>query len=117
METTLYTIHAHKDGRDHLRLVGDGKHPLGAIPPLWAIWRGLWITAGVEAVVLLALLILAPAILGTVYFGLVALTMLEGSTIERTELWARGWREVGLTEARSEEGAEDTYRQGLALEP
>jgi hypothetical protein len=114
-ETTLYTIHAREGGGDELRVVGDARHPLGVVPPVWALWRGLWITLGIELVVLLALLFLAQPFFGTVYLGFVLLTVLEGSTLERAELRLRGWREVGVTEARSEEGAEEDYREGRTV--
>jgi hypothetical protein len=116
-ETTLYTIHTRADREDDLRIVADASHPLGVVPPVFAIWRGLWISAGAMVLVLVLLALLAPAFLGTVYLGLVLVTVMEGSALERAELRLRGWEEVALAEARSEEGAEEDYRQGRAVSP
>ncbi|MEM9765530.1 MAG: hypothetical protein AAF968_24030 [Pseudomonadota bacterium] len=117
METVLYTIHA-RDGFDEkLRIVGDGRHPLGVIPPLWALWRGCWIVLVTEIALLALVAVTVPLAFGTVYVGLLFLTILEGSTLERLELRLRGWREVAVTEARTEEGAEEDYRAGRAVTP
>ncbi|MEM8760043.1 MAG: hypothetical protein AAGE83_06945 [Pseudomonadota bacterium] len=117
METVLYTIHARDWLDEKLRIVGDGRHPLGVIPPLWALWRGCWIVLLLEIALLALVATTVPLAFGTVYVGLLFLTLLEGSTLERTELRLRGWREIAVTEARSEEGAEEDYRAGRAVSP
>ena len=109
--TALFTIHTR--GRPgELIAVGDHRHPLGVVPPFWALWRGLWMTAlGMVAVMGLALW-LHPAAAGPVWVALAAITVFEGSSLERLEWRLRGWREVGLVEARTEEGAEELYLRG-----
>ncbi|MEO0820250.1 MAG: hypothetical protein AAF074_07455 [Pseudomonadota bacterium] len=114
METHLYTIHS-RAGREHLRAVGDGTHPLSVLPPLWAIWRGLWIVFVLEIAVMALTAWYLPLAGGTVWLALIALTYLEGGSIERAELRLRGWRPVALAEARSEEGAEEAYLTGRAV--
>ncbi|MEM7527079.1 MAG: hypothetical protein AAF416_05305 [Pseudomonadota bacterium] len=116
METELYTIHSRSDGlSSDVRVVGDGRHPLSVIPPLWAVWRGLWIVLLLQAAVLVLVLFTVPIAFGTAFVGLVVLTLLEGPTFERVELRLRGWREIAVAEARSEEGAEEAYRTGKAV--
>lgn len=124
MRATLYTIHTRRGRDDRLPpeagssgivCVGERHHPLGAIPPLWAAWRGLWVTVAVELAVLLAALWWVPAMASTLYLGLLALTYYESDSIERAELRLRGWEEVGATIARSEEGAEQDYLEGRAV--
>lgn len=116
MESHLHTIHA-KAGREELVVVGDRPHPLGILPPIWAIWRGLWIVLALQVVAIVLTAMFAPAAGGTVWLGLVALTLLEGPTVERLEWRVRGWREVGWTDAATEEGAEENYLTGKAVTP
>ncbi|MDT8343791.1 MAG: hypothetical protein RQ752_05110 [Thermohalobaculum sp.] len=109
--TELFTLHSR--GRpDELIAVGDHRHPLGVIPPFWALWRGLWLTAACMAALMGAAVLLHPAAAGTIWGALIAVTVFEGSALERLEWRIRGWREVGLVEARSEEGAEELYLRG-----
>ena len=110
----LYTIHARGQG---LRVVGDAAGPLAAIPPLWALWQGLWITLIVMIAVLAGVAALKPAAGGAVWLGLIALVWTEGATLTRIELRLRGWREVGVAQADSEEGAEELYLTGRAVHP
>jgi len=92
--------------------VGDRTYPLGIVPPFWAIWRGLWMTFAVMAGLIVAAAFLHPLILGTLWFGIAVIVMLDGATLERIELRLRGWREVGVVEAATEEGAEELYLTG-----
>ncbi|MEM6488281.1 MAG: hypothetical protein AAF677_08430 [Pseudomonadota bacterium] len=117
METDLYTVHTRAGREDRLWLIGDQRHPLAIVPPIWAIWRGLWITFLLILAAMAATAVTVPAALGSVYLGFIALCLLEGSTLERAELRLRGWEEVGIVEARTEEGAEEQYRQGRAVLP
>ncbi|MEO1469709.1 MAG: hypothetical protein AAFV86_11660 [Pseudomonadota bacterium] len=117
METTLYTIHTLGGREDRLRIIGDARHALAILPPVWAVWRGLWITAILMVAAIIAAAVFAPLATSTVYVAILILVFLEGSTIERAELRLRGWEEVGIAEARSEEGAEEQYRQGRAVLP
>ncbi|MEO1277117.1 MAG: hypothetical protein AAFV96_17685 [Pseudomonadota bacterium] len=117
METNLYTIHTRRGDETRLRIVGDGRHPLAVIPPVWAIWRGLWIVFLIELAALVTMAVVLPTAVGTLYLGLLLLTFLEGATLERAELALRGWEEVGVAEARTEEGAEEEYRMGRAVLP
>ncbi|MEM6677250.1 MAG: hypothetical protein AAF675_05185 [Pseudomonadota bacterium] len=117
METDLYTIHARGTDDGNIRIVGDGRHALAVVPPVWALWRGLWLVLLAEMALLGAVLWFAPLAAGTVYFGLILITLLEGASLERAELRLRGWREIAIAEARSEEGAEEAYRTGRAVIP
>ncbi|MEM6973899.1 MAG: DUF2628 domain-containing protein [Pseudomonadota bacterium] len=114
METTLFTIHQRRGG-DRLRIVGDGRHVLAVIPPIWALWRGLYLTLITMIGGLVAIAMVAPAAIGTLYLGYVLLAYLEGASLERAELKLRGWGEVGLAEARTEEGAEEAWVTGHAV--
>ncbi|MEM9783246.1 MAG: hypothetical protein AAF899_12315 [Pseudomonadota bacterium] len=114
METTLYTIHQRRTG-DAVRVIGDGRHALAVVPPVWALWRGLWASLIVMIAGLVGLAFVAPAAVGTLYLGFVLLAFLEGATIERAELWLRGWREIAVAEARTPEGAEEAWVTGHAV--
>ena len=114
METTIHTVHAHPRGGETLMVVGDATHPLGILPPVWALWRGLWLNASVQLAILVAVAAFLPAASGAVWLGLVALVLLEGPTLERLEWRLRGWREVGWVDAATEEGAEEAYLTGKA---
>lgn len=113
MEMQIYTLHSR--GRpNEVRAVGDGKRPLGVIPPLWAIWNGLWLSLVVMLVLLVAAGLVNPWALRLVWGGLLLIVLFEGGAIERLELRLRGWREVGVAEARTEEGAEELFLKGEA---
>ena len=113
METAIYTILSR--GRpNELCAVGDGKHKLGILPPVWALWRGLWITFVLMVALLAATAALHPLMVSWTWLGLAMLSILEGSAAERLELRLRGWREVGVVEARSPEGAEELFLTGQA---
>ncbi|HUF56051.1 MAG TPA: hypothetical protein VMM55_05755 [Thermohalobaculum sp.] len=113
METVLFTLHSR--GRpNELRAVGDGRQKLGVLPPVWAFWRGLWITLAGMLLLLGVAAALHPLIVSWLWFGLATLAILEGAAIERLELRLRGWREVGLVEARTPEGAEELFTTGRA---
>jgi len=113
METLVYTLHA-KPGRD-IRPVADRFSLLAILlPPVWAAVHGLWLTlAGI--VLLLALAALwSPLAVSPVFSGIAAILAFEGGAVERTELRLRGWREAGVVEARTPEGAEELYLRGEA---
>jgi len=113
METLVYTVHA-KPGRD-LRAVGDRFSLMAMlVPPLWPLVHGLWLTlAGLLAVLVLAFL-WSPFAVSPVIYGIAVILAFEGGAVERTELRLRGWREVGVVEARTPEGAEELYLRGEA---
>jgi len=117
MEVTLHTVHAHRRGGETLVVVGDGTHPLAVVPPVWAIWRGLWINLGVQIALFVAAAWVMPGDIGIVWIGFVVLILLEGPTLERLEWRLRGWREVAWADAASEEGAEEAYLTGKANTP
>ena len=113
METVLYTLHS-RGRANELRAVGDGKQKLGVLPPVWAAWRGLWITLAAMLLLLAAASVFYPPLVAYLWLGLATLAVLEGAAIERLELRLRGWREVGLVEARTPEGAEELFITGRA---
>jgi len=109
----LYTIHA-RDG--DLRVVGEAG-ALAAIPPLWALWQGLWLGCLAMILALLAVAALKPLAGGALWLGLIALVWTEGASLARLEWRLRGWREVGVALADSEEGAEELHLTGRAVAP
>ena len=109
----LYTIHAR--GR-RLRVVGEAG-PLAAIPPLWAVWEGLWLTALLMLGAIAAVATLAPLAGGALWLALIALAWAEGASLARAELALCGWREAGVALAESPEGAEELYLTGQAVQP
>ena len=109
----LYTIHVRGP---RLRVVGEAG-PLAVIPPLWALWEGLWLTAIVMISAMLAVAVLKPVAGGALWLGLIVLAFTEGASLARAELALRGWREAGIAEAGSEAGAEELYLTGRAVTP
>ena len=113
METNLYTIH--RKGERGLRVVGDGFDGLALLlPPIWAVWHGLWLTGAGLVLVLFGAAALSPAAFWPVLTGSGFLFALEGASFIRAELRLRGWREAACVEARSEAGAEELYLTGQA---
>ncbi|MCH8951439.1 MAG: hypothetical protein IID49_04805 [Proteobacteria bacterium] len=113
METRLYTVR-HK-GSGEIRAIADRFDRFDwfdlAPPPLWAVWHGLWIT--LAALVALAAL-WSPLALAPVVSGIAAILGFEGGAVRRAELGPRRWREAGVVEARSPEGAEELFLRGEA---
>ena len=111
MEARLYTVH--RKGAQGLTCIGDGFSLFALIlPPVWAIWHGLWLTL----IAMIAILALAgfysPFAVSPVLYGLGLILALEGAAIRRAEHRMWGWREVTVVEARSEEGAEELWMAG-----
>jgi hypothetical protein len=114
METLVYTLH-HKERRD-IRAVGDRFSLLAmALPPVWALVHGLWLTLLAQGALLWLASLWSPLAMSPVFSGIAAILAFEGGAIERIELRLRGWRELGIVEARSPEGAEELYLRGEAL--
>jgi len=113
MRTQIYTLH-HK-GPDELLAVADRFDFLGLVlPPVWIAWHGLWITLLVGATVLLAAMLWSPWAALVVGAGIALIFGFEGGAVRRAELRLRGWREEGVVEARSPEGAEELFLRGEA---
>jgi hypothetical protein len=111
MRTRLYTLH-HKGG-DDIRAVADRFDWLAAtLPPLWAVWHGLWLTLAVQAVLIGLAALWSPLAALPVYYGIAAIVGFEGGAVRRAELGLRRWREVGVVEAGSPEGAEELFLRG-----
>ncbi|GMG82520.1 hypothetical protein LNKW23_17330 [Paralimibaculum aggregatum] len=110
MENRLYTLHRHARSGD-LEVVGEPGW-LAVIPPLWALYEGLWLTLGLQAAFLAAVFWLAPLALSAAYLALVLITVFDGNMFHRLELRLRGWREVGCVEAQTPEGAEELFLKG-----
>ena len=113
MEARLHTLFS-RGRANEIRAVHDGRRPLGVLPPVWAIWNGLWLTLVVMLGLIALVWWLHPDMARAVWVALILLSVLEGGAIERLELRIRGWREVGVVEARSAEGAEELYLRGEA---
>lgn len=112
----IYTVHE-KDGYD-LRVIPDRLDPLAFIlPPVWLIWHRLWLCSLGLIAIVTAISVFAPLAIPAVTYGVGAILALEGGSIKRLELRLRGWREVGVVEARTEEGAEELFLGMRAPEP
>lgn len=115
MEMHLYTVHQknRRDGTGRLRMVLDRFSWFALLLwPLWLLWNGLWVMAGLAFVLLMLVGVVAPDAALPVFSGLAFLFALEGAVFTRAELRLRGWREVGVVEARSAEGAEELFLTG-----
>ena len=113
MEARLYTVH--RKGTHGLNFVDDGFSLFALIlPPIWAIWHGLWITFAAIIGLLVVAAIYSPLAASPVLYGIGLILAMDGGPIRRAELRLRGWREVSVVEARSEEGAEELWMAGLA---
>ena len=107
----VFTLHE-KPGRD-LRSVDDGFSVLAMLlPPVWALRQGLWLTLLAQLVAFGLAALWSPFAISPVVYGIALILAFEGGAVERTELRLRGWRECGLVEARSPEGAEEMYLTG-----
>ncbi len=113
METRLYTVH-HK-GSGNIRVIADRFDWFAlALAPLWAVWHGLWITLAVQVLLVALAALWAPSAALVVFYGLAVIAGFEGGAVRRAELRLRRWREAGVVEARSPEGAEELYLRGEA---
>jgi hypothetical protein len=96
-------------------LVRDGFHLFGFLtPPIWLLWHRLWI----EAIVAFAMAMVLAAVgevagiglAGTLLSLLVSVYVgIEGAALRLAALRRRGWREWGVVEADSFDGAEARY--------
>lgn len=117
MEMNLYTVHQknRRDGTPELRMISDRFSWFAFLLwPLWLIWNGLWIMAALMFVLMMLVGVVAPHAALPVSWGLAFIFALEGAVFIRAELRLRGWREVGLVEARSAAGAEELFLTGRA---
>ncbi len=113
METRLYTVH-HK-GSGEIQVIADRFDGFAfLLPPLWAVWHGLWITLAVQVLLVALAALWAPSAALVVFYGLAVIAGFEGGAVRRAELRLRRWREAGVVEARSPEGAEELYLRGEA---
>ncbi len=113
MRTRIYTLHHRRP--DELVAVADRFDLLGLVlPPLWLVWHGLWITLAGYAAAVLAAALWSPWAGVATEAGIALIFGFEGGAIRRAELRLRGWREAGVVEARSPEGAEELFLRGEA---
>ena len=111
MDTHIFTLH-HK-GTKPLRAVADRFRPLALfLPPVWTVLEGLWLTLAAQIGLAALAWQWSPLAVSPVVYGIAIILALEGGTVARTELHLRGWREVGVVEARTAEGAEELYLNG-----
>jgi hypothetical protein len=114
MDVRIWTVHR-KPGRD-LEVVDDGFSLFALlVPPIWAIWNYCWVTLGVIVIVpgVVGVLI-HPLAVSPVAYGIGLILALEGGQVRRFEMRLRGWKESGVVEAGSPEGAEEMFLTGRA---
>lgn len=110
----VYTLH-HKNKRG-LRAVADHFSLLAMLlPPVWALVHGLWLTLLAQAALIWLASLWSPIAMSPAFSGIALILAFEGGAVERFELGLRGWREIGITEARTPEGAEELYLRGEAV--
>ena len=109
----LYTLH---ERRGRIEAICDG-FDLSAflLPPIWALWRGAWATFLVQVALIAGASLWGAPGLAVMGFGIALVLGFEGAAVRRAELRLRGWRRVGLAEARSAAGAEELWLTGEAL--
>ena len=96
-------------------LVRDGFHLFGFLtPPIWLLWHRMWIEAIVAFAIAMVLAALGEALdagfAGTLLSLLVSIYVgIEGAALRLAALRRRGWREWGVVEADSFDGAEARY--------
>ena len=113
MEARLYTVH---EKRGEVRVVADRFHLVGfLLPPVWAVWHGLWVTLAAYAALIGLAFLWSPFGVPPVSLGISLILGFEGGAVRRAELGLRGWRPAGLVEARSAAGAEELWLRGEAL--
>ncbi|MFK7942173.1 MAG: DUF2628 domain-containing protein [Paracoccaceae bacterium] len=115
METRLWTVHRKGKGTsaDRLDFIGDGFSIFAlALPPIWAIWNGAWLTLVAIFVLAGAAAAYHPLAASPMMYGIGFILALEGSEIRRWERRLFGWREVSVVEARTIEGAEELWLTG-----
>ncbi|MEM9146432.1 MAG: hypothetical protein AAGC57_09555 [Pseudomonadota bacterium] len=115
MELALYSVHVHPRA-GHIETVGEPPK-IAFLPPLWALYEGLWLTLAVLVALYAATVVFVPLALSAVVFGTVLICGFDGGTLQRVELRLRGWREVATVEAASHEAAEELYVTGRAAVP
>ncbi|HUF86020.1 MAG TPA: DUF2628 domain-containing protein [Thermohalobaculum sp.] len=112
MRTRPYTVHEKKG---EVRVVTDRFDIFAlALPPLWAIWHGLWLTLASHAALIGLAFAWSPIGPIVVEIGVALILGFEGGAVRRAELRLRGWREAGVVEARSAAGAEELFLRGEA---
>lgn len=117
MEVGLYTIHQKggRSGTPRIRVIRDRFSMLALLLwPVWLLWNGLWLMAILALALMVGVGLFAPHAVLPVSWGLSFILALEGAVFIRAELRLRGWREVGVVEARSAEGAEELFLTGRA---
>ncbi len=107
METQLFTVHRHRTSGE-IEVVGE-PGALAVVPPLWALYEGLWLALTAQILAIGAAAVFVPAAGGLVYLALILLTVLDGNSLHRLELRLRGWEMVDTVEAGTPEGAEEIF--------
>jgi len=114
MDTLVFTLHG--KGARPVRALADRFDFLALVlPPVWAIWHGLWLTLAAQALLAGLAFLWSPIAVSPVIYGIALILAFEGAAVTRCELHLRGWRELGLVEARTPEGAEELFLKGEAL--
>ncbi len=113
MRTRIYTLH---EKRGEVRVVSDG-FDLAAflLPPVWAVWHGLWLTLIGLLAVLAGGFLWSPQGPLLVSLGVALVLGFEGGAVRRAELRLRRWRPAGVVEAGSAAGAEELWLKGEAV--
>ncbi|MEM1300598.1 MAG: DUF2628 domain-containing protein [Pseudomonadota bacterium] len=112
MEMRLWTVH--RKGEE-VRFIPDGFSIFAlALPPVWVIWHGAWITLIATLVLAGAAAMYNPLAASPVMYGIGLILAFEGAQIRRWEMRLRGWQEVSVVQAQTVEGAEELWLAEMA---
>ena len=111
MEARLWTVH--RKGKRDVEVIDDPTSLFALIlPPAWAIWHRCWVTLAAMIVLPVLAGLYSKFAISPVMYGIGLILLVEGGAVRRWEMRLSGWREVGVVEARSPEGAEEQWITG-----
>ena len=86
METRLYTVH-HK-GSGGIRVVADRFDGFAlALPPLWAVWHGLWITLAGQVLLVALAALAAFFVMGRSWMSAAAIAWIAMAIVGAGLVW------------------------------
>lgn len=111
MELSVYSVH-HKPGQ-HLEVIADRFDVFAlALPLIWAIWHGLWVTLLILAATMGLAWFYSPAAPVIIMYAVGLIFAFESGAVRRLELRLKGWKDRGTVQAATPEGAEEAFLNG-----